>query len=107
MLNTGPDAPVMQPAVEPSAENDFVRHAVSQHELPVAQTSSSDVVSADTVIKPVQPAPVAPRQVAIAEVKPEHPPRPKRALNDPREVKRREREAKLRAEGVMPPSGQS
>jgi hypothetical protein len=42
-----------------------------------------------------------------AEVKAEVPPRPKRALNDPREVKRREREAKLRAEGVLPPASQS
>ena len=35
----------------------------------------------------------------------ERPPRPKRAYNDPREVRRRQREAQLKAQGVLPRTG--
>ena len=71
--------------------------------LPVAEASPS---ATDAVAPEAEANPLAAPEVKV-EAKAEQPARPKRAYNDPREVKRREREAKLRAEGILPPSSQS
>ncbi len=114
VLNPGSDATVIYPALEAAAPDNVIRDTEHAQPSPVAQPSATDLVSEVPVTRPIQPETASPPNVAItevaaapSEVKPEPPPRPKRALNDPREVKRREREAKLRAEGVMPQSGQS
>jgi ribonuclease E len=55
-----------------------------------------------------EPAPAEPEDIEAkqdeqpAAVEPERPARPKRAYNDPREVRRRQREAELKAQGVLP-----
>lgn len=46
-----------------------------------------------------------PEEAARTDAAAEQPAEPKRAYNDPREVRRRQREAKLRSEGVMTGSG--
>lgn len=70
----------------------------------VALTPPAAEVSNHVVAEVGPPAAVVPPAAEPAASVRE---RPKRASNDPREVKRREREAKLRAEGILPPSSQS
>ena len=81
-----------------------VQQAVIASAEAAADSLRSEVSSAPTAtVEPAatvgQPA-AEPPAPAVRE-------RPKRASNDPREVKRREREAKLRAEGILPSSSQS
>jgi ribonuclease E len=51
----------------------------------------------------VAPAPIAASEAD--ETPAAAPQRPARAYNDPREVRRRQREAELKAQGIMPKSG--
>lgn len=69
---------------------------------PEPATSEINVSAAEPVLAETATTPVP----AVATPAPARD-RAKRAANDPREVKRREREAKLRAEGILPPSSQS
>jgi ribonuclease E len=109
-------------SVIPSVEASAAVAEPAVEGISTSSTPSSSVSSAGTEGDPASPAPEAadvPGSSASIEpeakaespaAEPVPPPvraRPKRAANDPREVKRREREAKLRAEGILPPSSQS
>ncbi len=114
VLNTSSDAPAEQRVNEGPVAVDAPAHVETGQAEPAAESVSPDAASAASESRPAYAAMVAVPPVASVEVAPvptevkaDLPPRPKRALNDPREVKRREREAKLRAEGVLPPSSQS
>ncbi len=114
VLNTSAEAPAEQRGTEVSVAVDAPPHVESVQAMPASESVSLDEAPAAPESRPPHAAKVADSAVtsmevtpAPTEVKAELPPRPKRALNDPREVKRREREAKLRAEGVLPPSSQS
>jgi ribonuclease E len=77
------------------------------------ETSEKSSVQAQP--EPARPASAAPQPSASeqeqvvppAAAEPRQPTRPKRAYNDPREVRRRQREAELKAQGVLPRTGDS
>jgi ribonuclease E len=91
-------------------------------ELPAAEAGAAEVVPTETVAAlPEIPVPVRleateapaatdrspPTEAAAAPATaaPAAPARPARAYNDPREVRRRQREAELKAQGILPRSG--
>ncbi|MFU8814092.1 MAG: Rne/Rng family ribonuclease [Pseudomonadales bacterium] len=75
---TGPEAPQLQPEGE---------QAAADEPKPGDESAAGEPAAA-------QAAPA-----------PQDPPRPARAYNDPREVRRRQREAALKAQGVLPKKG--
>ncbi|MCP5179632.1 MAG: Rne/Rng family ribonuclease [Pseudomonadales bacterium] len=111
------DSPTAPAAVDSSAAapttsapvtmDDSVRAAVpgvDAVEPAIAEAAEATPEAASTGEVAAESSP-NPADVPAAETEPA---RPKRAYNDPREVRRREREAKLRAEGILPSgSGQS
>jgi len=118
-----------EPAAAQSAEQTAADDAAAARIEPVAEAVQAEAVQTEaasmaaatesesnrtaTVPAPTQaePSPVSEPVAAAAEPAPAPeeatpPPRPARAYNDPREIRRRQREAELRAQGVLPKTGQ-
>jgi ribonuclease E len=68
-------------------------------EAPAGETPAADAPAGETPAAKASAAETADAATAAA--------RPKRAYNDPREVRRRQREAELKAQGVLPKTGES
>ncbi|MEQ8914093.1 MAG: Rne/Rng family ribonuclease [Pseudomonadales bacterium] len=85
--------------------------AAASEPSPAAEETQPTSVSADVVPEPAaRPAaePTAePAAQPEAASEPAPPGKPKRAYNDPREVRRRQREAELKAQGVLPRTNES
>ncbi|MEZ5550179.1 MAG: Rne/Rng family ribonuclease [Pseudomonadales bacterium] len=91
---TVPDVPKEQPAQAQRPVEDPTN----------ASTTSVSVEAAPAESEPVAATPAAPATAPAgqSEEAPKAPGKPARAYNDPREVRKRERQAKLQAEGVLP-----
>jgi ribonuclease E len=73
-----------------------------------AAEAAAEAVTEEPVAEvPEAPAPAVQEPATEAPVAETPPSRPKRAYNDPREVRRRQREAELKAQGVLPKTGES
>ena len=111
--------PTEQPARLPEPQDlDTGRHAEDEApratesameaaEVELPERSETDTASAPAAgtdeaqeAESVEPA-------AAAEPAEEAPRRPRRAYNDPREVRRRQREQELKAQGILPKTGDS
>jgi ribonuclease E len=83
----------------------------SPPEAPAAEKAEAEAPPAPATETAQAEVPAAPDRVQAAPdpspepEKPAEAPRPARAYNDPREIRRREREAELQAEGVIPKTG--
>ncbi len=88
--------------IEAAAEapREAVAEPPAQQAAPAEPPAGSD--HAQEAVEEEQAAADAP---AAQAVEPERPARPTRAYNDPREVRRRQREAELKAQGVLPRAG--
>ena len=78
-----------------NAEEDVAQNDVSAEDTPVVAATETPMASEQSESDPVEEAPSP-----AADVPQE---KPARASNDPREVRRREREAALRSQGVKVP----
>jgi ribonuclease E len=95
----------------PTSESSEPKLDASEPEVPEQPDQVTSAVESETSQAPQEPEPEAAAPVAesksepqsASEPEPEAPGRPARAWNDPREVKRRQREAELKAQGAMPP----
>lgn len=88
--------PEPEPQEKVSAEAATAQDEVEETEAPAPATAVQETKQpvADTPSEPAAEAPKAPS-------------RPSRAYNDPREIRRREREAQLKEQGVISKAGQS
>ncbi|HEX7036996.1 MAG TPA: Rne/Rng family ribonuclease [Pseudomonadales bacterium] len=92
-----------RPAVDEAPRAESVAEAceaAAELPQPPEADSAPPPVAATAEAKPAEPA-------AAAEPAAEEPRRPRRAYNDPREVRRRQREAELKAQGILPKTGDS
>jgi ribonuclease E len=90
-------------AEERTPEKEALQEEVSEEETPEQETTPTEAPAVETKTAESQETP----DLSEEQSAPPSPPRPARAYNDPREIRRRQREAELKAQGVLSKHTQS